>query len=137
MAACICIGICKGCKGKTPHFYQSDQISKKLSFVLNLRVFWGWSRRAPEGPVCLYTLNTYAIMSPCICIGICKGCKGKPPHFYQLDQISKKLSFVLDLRVFWGWSRRAPEGPVCLYTINKNPCVRQCLSSTQVWHMHI
>ena len=26
---------CKGCKGKTPHFYQSDQISKKLSFVSN------------------------------------------------------------------------------------------------------
>ena len=49
MAACICIGFCKGCKGKTPHFYQSDQISKKLSFVLNLRVFWvgaGGPRRA-------------------------------------------------------------------------------------------
>ena len=27
--------LCKGCKGKTPHFYQSDQISKKLSFVSN------------------------------------------------------------------------------------------------------
>jgi hypothetical protein len=35
---------CKGCKGKNPHFYQSDQISKKLSFVSNWRVFLEWGK---------------------------------------------------------------------------------------------
>ena len=41
--------------GKTPHFYQSDQISKKLSFVSNLRVFLGGRRKASEGLICPYT----------------------------------------------------------------------------------
>ena len=68
-------------QGNTFHEFDDSFVNTLNAMFPNLDV--------DGGSVCLYTLNTYAIMSPCICICICKGCKGKTPHFYQSDQISK------------------------------------------------
>jgi hypothetical protein len=112
----------RGVRAKPPIFTNRIRSQKNSLFVSKLRVFLGGRRRASEGLVCLYTPYKRLPEGGDVSTRLCKGCKGKTPHFYQSDQISKKLSFVSKLRVFLGGRRKASEGLVCLYTPYKFPC---------------
>ena len=104
-----------------PPFLPIGSNLKKLSFVLNLRVFGGWSRRAPEGLFSLNTLNrpmrpTMPIVHSSFDMHTCiKARQLSPPTTRQVRRLDPSRS------EFWGdcWPH---NGKVSSRAVR--PCVR-------------
>ena len=127
----------RGVKAKTPIFTNRIRSQKNSLLSRTGGFFWSGGRGGSGRPrLPLHPLHKSLPEGGDVSTRFCKGCKGKTPHFYQSDQISKKLSFVSNLRVFLGGRRKASEGLVCLYTLYKLPAEPTHLSTIRTCPGH-